>query len=154
MINTTWNLHTNGRSQSLNMTLWISGLTILARIWILYLQKSYIPLHLVCLYIWRRVIHHVFMDDFLACHLIPRYWQWLMTWCFDITCSYSSIFKFTPFFFCFHHQFKLVRRSVLASSGFSPLLIAVLGDQTVILPTKFHFCCLIWILHKLLAHFL
>jgi hypothetical protein len=117
MINTTWNLHTNGRSQSLNMTLWISGLTILARIWILYLQKSYIPLHLVCLYIWRRVIHHVFMDDFLACHLIPRYWQWLMTWCFDITCSYSSIFKFTPFFFCFHHQFKLVRRSVLASSS-------------------------------------
>jgi hypothetical protein len=40
-------------------------------------------------------------------------------------------------FFGFHHQFNLVRGSVLVSSGFSPLPIAVAGDRTVVLSTKF-----------------
>ncbi|MCI29060.1 hypothetical protein A2U01_0050265, partial [Trifolium medium] len=33
---------------------------------------------------------------------------------------------------------NLVLRSVLASSGSSPLPIAVAGDQTVVLPIKFN----------------
>jgi hypothetical protein len=33
------------------------------------------------------------------------------------------------FFFCLHHQFSLVRGSVLASSGSSPLPIAVAGIE-------------------------
>jgi hypothetical protein len=42
------------------------------------------------------------------------------------------------FYFEFYHQFNLVRWSVLTSSGFSPLQIAVAGDRVVILPTKFN----------------
>jgi hypothetical protein len=39
--------------------------------------------------------------------------------------------------FFFHHQFNLVRRSVMALSDFSPFSIAVAEDRTVVLPTKF-----------------
>jgi hypothetical protein len=43
----------------------------------------------------------------------------------------------SQFFVCFHHQFNLVRELILTSSGSSLLPIAVVGDQTVILITKF-----------------
>jgi hypothetical protein len=42
-------------------------------------------------------------------------------------------------FFFFHHQFNLVRRSVLASNDFGPLPIAVAPDYTV--GPNYIFCC-------------
>jgi hypothetical protein len=42
------------------------------------------------------------------------------------------------FLFRFHHQFNLVWESVLASSGFSLILITVAGDLTLILLIKFN----------------
>jgi hypothetical protein len=53
-----------------------------------------------------------------------------------ISMSQIGIGENHSIFFVFHHQFNLVRVSVLASGGFSPLPITVAGDRTVLLLTK------------------
>jgi hypothetical protein len=53
-------------------------------------------------------------------------------------CWTFNVLLCKDFFFLFlHHQFNLIWGSVLASSDFSLLPIAVVGDRTVVITTKF-----------------
>jgi uncharacterized membrane protein (GlpM family) len=50
----------------------------------------------------------------------------------------GNYLSFLFFIFCFHHQFNLVWKVSSAIKWFQPTSIAIMGDEIVVLPTKFN----------------